>query len=166
MTGLRLVPQYHNYRLTSVEARDLVGVAAGLGMPVALPMRLEDRRQRHWLDVAPDLSAGEIESLVRACPDATFFILEGIGLENTPLVQDPKLRERVYIEISRFTSVLQSSIPRMIETAGPDRLVFGTGMVLKVPSPAVLKVEVLKASKRVKEAIAYRNAARALKIKM
>ncbi len=165
MTGLRLVPQYHNYRLAGPEGREVVNVAAELGMPVGVPMRLEDRRQRHWLDVAPDLGAGEIESAVRACPNATFFVLEGIGLENSALVQDPKLRERVYIEISRFTSVLQENLPRMVEVI-PDRLVFGTGMVLKVPSPAILKVEVLKASKRVKEGIAYRNAARVLKVKM
>jgi len=166
MTGLRLIPQYHNYRLSGGEAREAVNVATELGMPVAFPMRLEDRRQRHWLDVAPDLSAGEVEAVVRACPDATFFVLEGIGLEHSALVQDPKLRERVYIEISRFTSVLQEGIPRMIAAAGPDRLAFGTGMVLKVPTPAILKVEVLNASRKVKEAIAYRNAARALRVKM
>lgn len=166
MAGLRLVPQYHNYRLSGGEAREAVNAAAELGMPVAFPMRLEDRRQRHWLDVAPDLSAGEIEAVVRACPNATFFVLEGIGLENSALVQDPRLRGRVYIEISRFTSVLQQSIPRMIEAAGHEQLVFGTGMVLKVPTPAILKVEALKASKKVKEAISCRNAARALKVKM
>jgi predicted TIM-barrel fold metal-dependent hydrolase len=164
MAGLRLVPQYHNYRLAGPEARDAVSLASELGMPVAIPMRLEDRRQRHWLDVAPDVSAGEIESIVRACPDATFFVLEGIGLENSALVRDPQLRARVWIEISRFTSVLQESIPRLIETAA-DRLVFGTGMVLKTPSPALLKVEVLKASKKVKEDIAFRNAARVLKVR-
>jgi uncharacterized protein len=165
MPGLRLVPQYHNYRLAGPEARDLVTAASGLGMPVAIPMRLEDRRQRHWLDTAPDVSAGEIEAIARACPGAKFLVLEGIGLEGSALVRDPQLRERVWIEISRFTSVLQESIPRLVEAAA-DRLVFGTGMCLKAPSPALLKVRILKASRKVKEGIAFRNAAKALQIRM
>ncbi len=40
---------YHDFRLAGAECRELVEAATGQGLHVAIPLRLEDRRQRHWM---------------------------------------------------------------------------------------------------------------------
>jgi predicted TIM-barrel fold metal-dependent hydrolase len=47
MRGLRLVPAHHRYALTSPQCVALVNAAAARGMHIAIPLRLEDRRQQH-----------------------------------------------------------------------------------------------------------------------
>ena len=69
------------------------------------------------------------------------------------------------IEISCVASVLQRNIPALIQTAGVQHLVFGTGMPFKVPEPALLKLECLETSEgAVKRCIAWRNVAEVPKL--
>ena len=57
-----------------------------------------------------------------------------------------------------MTAVLQRNIQAFIETAGVNHLAFGTGMPFKMPSPTLLKLEVLDQQEGVREAITWRNA--------
>jgi uncharacterized protein len=146
MRGVRLFPSYHLYSLTAPECLDLVRAAASAGLHVAIPLRLEDRRQRHWMDMAADVTLGEIAALARACPEADLVVLEALGVESSPFVRDPELAgARVLFEFSRMATVLQASIPSLLDRLGPERLVFGTGLPLKYAGPAVLKLELLEA---------------------
>jgi predicted TIM-barrel fold metal-dependent hydrolase len=161
--GLRLFPYYHDYELLQDESLSLIAAATERGLPVALPMRVVDMRQRHWMDTSQNLSLSEIEAVVRRCPDMTFLILESIGVENSPLANDRELREcNVLFEISRMTSVLQKTLPGLLNALGPSKLLFGTGMPFKYPRPALLKMELLYAEQDVKEQIFYGNMARVL----
>jgi predicted TIM-barrel fold metal-dependent hydrolase len=161
--GLRLFPTYHNYRLAGPECRDLVQMATGRGLHVAIPLRLEDRRQRHWLDTTMEVSLTDVADLARACPEAEILVLEALGVENSPFVRDPSLAQaRVSFEFSRMATVLQQSIPRLLEALGPERLVFGTGMPLKYGKAALLKLELLEAPPATKEQLAHKNMERLL----
>jgi predicted TIM-barrel fold metal-dependent hydrolase len=161
--GLRLFPAYHNYRLAGTECRDLVQAATERGLHVAIPLRLEDRRGRHWLDTTAEVSLADVADLARACPEAEILVLEALGVENSSFVRDPSLAEaRVSFEFSRMTTVLQQTIPRLLETLGPERLVFGTGMPLKYGKAALLKLELLEAPPAVKERLAHENMERLL----
>ena len=44
-------------------------------MHIAIPQRIEDRRQRHWLDTTGEVSLAEIAALTRACPRAEILVL-------------------------------------------------------------------------------------------
>jgi predicted TIM-barrel fold metal-dependent hydrolase len=57
-------------------------------------------------------------------------------------------------------SLLANEIGQLIANLGAERVVFGTGMPFNYPDPALLKLEVLEASREDKEKIAWRNAAR------
>jgi predicted TIM-barrel fold metal-dependent hydrolase len=163
MAGIRLFPHYHNYKLTSGISLDMIRRAADRGMPLAIPMRMVDRRQRHWLDNVDDLPISDIESAVRECPKASFMILNGRGFQNSKLIKDENLRSGNFlIEISRMSVVLQEEIPRLMEALGPEKLAFGTGMPFKYPMPALLKMQVLDAPEQVKDKIRWENAARML----
>ena len=49
-------------------------------------------------------------------------------------------------------------IGQLIARAGADRVVFGTGMPFTYPDPALVKLEVLKASPQDKEKIRWQSA--------
>jgi predicted TIM-barrel fold metal-dependent hydrolase len=163
MRGLRLCPAHHRYALASPQCIELVLAAAGRGMHVAIPLRLEDRRQRHWMDVTDEVPLSDVAELARACPDAEIVVLEAIGVEASAFVRDPALRgARVHFEFSRMATVLQRTIPLLLERLGPRRLVFGTGMPLKIPGPAIQKLQLLEAPPQVKDQLARGNMERLL----
>lgn len=95
MSGLRLYPTWHSYALSDLCCLDLVGAATERGMVLSIPIRVEDYRQRHWLVDVPDVPLDEIATLVRACPQSQFVLLNGIGFTNSPLGQ----RERPAAEL-------------------------------------------------------------------
>jgi predicted TIM-barrel fold metal-dependent hydrolase len=160
MRGLRLYPGWHNYRLSDSRCLDLVRAAAVRGLIVSIPIRVEDHRQRSWLVDVADVSLDDVAALVRACPEARFLLLNGNGYVRTPLGrQGGGLPANYRIEISRLTALLDNEIGKLVESLGPDRLVFGTGMPFSYPDPALLKLEVLAVSPEQKERILWRNAA-------
>ncbi|NQT52776.1 amidohydrolase family protein [bacterium] len=163
MSGLRLYPTWHNYALRDRCCLDLVGATTERGMLVSIPIRAEDYRQRHWLADAPDVPLDDIATLVRACPQARFILVNGIGFVRSPLGQkDSGLPPNYCIGISRLSAVLGDEIGQLIAHLGAERIVFGTGMPFKYPDPALVKLEVLDASDEQKEAIRWQNAARLL----
>ena len=160
MTGLRLYPKWHNYQLSSQCCRELVNAATERGMVISIPIRVEDNRQRSWLLNIPDVPPEEIVELVKACPKARFILLNGIGYVKSPLGRkDNGLPANYLIEISRLSALLDNEIGQLIASLGAERLVLGTGMPFSYPDPALLKIEVLAASKEDKEKIAGQNIA-------
>ncbi len=161
LCGIRLYPHYHGYELTDSAGLDLVDAASELKWAIQVPMRVVDRRQRHRWDLAEDLRPSVFEKAFALRPQARWMVLNGSGLNGTKLASEA----RFLVEISRYTAVLQKTIQGLLETAGPRHVAFGTGMPFKVPTPQFLKLDILDVPKRVKERIAWRNAAEMLGIK-
>ena len=163
MRGLRLFPSHHRYALVAPPCVDLVRAATESGMHVAIPLRLEDRRQAHWMDATAEVRLADVAALARACPTAEIVVLEAIGVENSVFVTDPSLGDaRVSFEFSRMASVLQKTIPALLRRLGARRLIFGTGMPLKILGAALLKLQLLEAPAEVTELLARGNMNRLL----
>jgi predicted TIM-barrel fold metal-dependent hydrolase len=163
MRGLRLYPKWHNYSLADDCCLELIHQATERGMVVSIPIRVEDYRQRSWLVDVPDVPLAEIVALVKACPEARFLLLNGAGYTGSPLgKKENGLPANYWIEISRLSALLANEIGTLVTRLGADRVVFGSGMPFKYPDPALLKLEVLDAPARVREAIQSTNAARLL----
>jgi uncharacterized protein len=159
MTGLRLYPKWHNYKLSSSCCRELINAATERGMAVSIPIRVEDNRQRSWLLNVPDVPLEEIVELVKAHPKARFILLNGIGYTGSPLGRkDNGLPPNYAIELSRLSATLANELGRLITNLGADRVMFGTGMPFNYADPALVKLEVLDASEADKEKIRFRNA--------
>jgi predicted TIM-barrel fold metal-dependent hydrolase len=162
MKGLRLFPYYHDYRLNDPEALQLIEAAAGFSLPVFLPMRVVDMRQRHWFDTTENLLFADIVKVVKRFEDSvTFVIQEGIyPTENHFFDEDtPK---RVFYEISRLTSVYGKNLPQLLEKVGTERILFGTGIPFKYPEPTFLKIALLHLNEEEKAKIFYKNIAEIL----
>lgn len=163
MRGLRIYPNWHNYKLASPEALELVRDAAARRMPVSVPFRVEDRRQQSWLVDVPDVTQQEAANLVRTVPEGRFVFGNGVGFANGPLGRkDNGLPANYSIEISLLSAVLANEIGQLIQNLGEERVLFGSGMPFHYPDGALLKMEVLDAPRAVKEKIARGNAARLL----
>jgi predicted TIM-barrel fold metal-dependent hydrolase len=165
MRGLRIYPNWHNYRLSDPACEELVNAAAERGMSISIPLRVEDRRQQSWLVDVPDVDKEEIAELVRRCPKARFMLLNGSGYPGSSLGRrNSGLPANYVIEISLLTALIRNELGQLIENLGEERLVFGTGMPFHSPGPALAKLDVLDASAAVKEKIRRGNAAQLLRL--
>ena len=161
MKGLRLYPGWHRFGLLDECCLELVNEATERSMLVSIPMRVEDKRQRSWLVDVPDVPLDEVAALVKACPRARFFLLNGIGYASSPLGRRNNGSPSNYcIEISRLTVLLHDELEQLVANLGAERLVFGTGMPFNYPDPALIKLELLSAGKQDKEKILGQNAAK------
>jgi len=160
-SALRLYPTYHNYPLDGPEARAIAGAAVEAGLPISIPCRVEDIRQRHWMDAAENVEPMAVVALAESFPKGAFLITESY----LPSEVDNEIWRRMrntgcHIELSRMTSCLGANLQVACRELGPERLLFGTGYPFKTPSPAFLKLQVLDADESAKGLIAGGNAYR------
>lgn len=159
--ALRLHPIYHGYTLESAECLTIIDAVTEAGLAVSFQCRVEDLRQRHWMDVLDNLEPERVLALAEQRPKATIILLESIL--SWPRESDNWKRMHAlpfYVECSRMTSVLGKDIETMLGALGPDRVLLGTGFPFKTPSPAFLKLQCLNADEDAKSAIAGGNARR------
>jgi predicted TIM-barrel fold metal-dependent hydrolase len=161
MKGIRLYPKWHAYAPSSGSCLELIHDATERRLPVSIPLRVEDVRQRSWLVDVPDVPLGELVALVKACPRARFHLLNGIGYLGSPLGRkDNGLPGNYCIEISRLNVILHDELQQLVANLGADRLVFGTGIPFSYPDPALAKIGVMSGVDDLKEEILWRNAAK------
>lgn len=151
--ALRLAPQYHDYALGSSQAVAIAKAASGLAMPILVPQRVVDPRQRHWFDTERTIAFDEIAALCNAVPEARIIVTEtsfggGQLLKDGKSVRFPNL----YLESSRAGI---GGLPRKIAAA---RIVFGTGAPFKCVTPSLLKLENADLDERSRKRIAEGNA--------
>ena len=151
--ALRMVPQYHDYALDAPEAVALASAAAELGLPLMIPHRVVDVRQRHWFDTERTIGLDEISALCRAVPQSKIVVTES-NFTGKMLVGDDGAFQYpgLYLEGSR---VDLSSFP---ENIAAERILFGTGAPFKHVKPSLLKLETADLDPDSRERIGRRNA--------
>ncbi|GMU93426.1 MAG: hypothetical protein AMXMBFR4_24840 [Candidatus Hydrogenedentota bacterium] len=159
--AVRLYPLHHGYSLSDPAGLAVIDAATEAGLPVSLPCRVEDVRQRHWMDIVDNLDPVFVLSVAEQRPKASYLLTESI----LGFPRESDLWKRMHalgfhVEHSRMTSVLEKSIEVMVGALGPDRVLFGTGFPFKTPSPAFLKLQLLDSDAEIKEQIAGGNALR------
>lgn len=163
LKALRLVPQYHNYKLDCPEVLAMVQKAASLKLPVFIPQRIVDVRGRYWMDTEQTINLGEVGALCHAAPKARVVFTE--ALVNPEELVDKRGKARypnLYLETSRFRSAMGQQIQRMVKLIGYERVLFGSGAPFKEITPALLKLQHAALSSKEKNAVAYQNARRIL----
>jgi len=154
--ALRLAPQYHDYALASDAASAMVRAAAELGLPLLIPHRVVDVRQRHWFDTERTIDIDEIGALCEKAPQATVIVTES-RYATAALVNEAGAPRYpgLYLESSRL------AIDAFPEPFAAERILFGTGAPFKHVTPALLKVETADLQPESKARI-YAGNARAL----
>lgn len=169
MKGVRLFPQYHYYEIDGPEGRRVAEACAERGLVLSVPFRMEDIRERHWLDPGKTVDLARIANLVAAVPKATVIIPNGRGFVISPLWGREELRERpwyVDLSLTEIHYVLHRDLARkreladFIEQGGSKHLLFGTHLPFSYAGPALVKRAILPVDGETLEDISYRTAAR------
>lgn len=159
LKALRMAPQYHDYRLDSDEAIGLARAATGMGLPILVPCRVVDIRQRHWRDAERTVDLEEIFALCEAVPEARVVCTECVL--DAGLVTDQGGDARFpgfYVEMSRIASAQFQYVAGLSHALGADHVLFGSGAPFKSVTPALLKLENADLTDAEKELIAGKNA--------
>jgi hypothetical protein len=164
MKGLRLYPQYHDYKLTDPRLAKLLELAHGLKLPVAFSRWLVDERQQSWMDIGGQLTLDSLVPMMKDNP-GTFVLLNS---DLRPLKDEHLAGLRnvdVYIDTVYAAACLPRSsgfdLLRLVKELGPERFLFGSAYPFRDPISALIRLEVAKElDGATKDAIWSRNAQR------
>ena len=143
MKGIRLYPKYHDYSLNEPSFIKLVRNARDMGMIVAFTLRMFDTRgPRHWMDIKTEGVLADVMPIIRAVPDARYFILNvannmNLGKEELELFN----RTKVLMDTSGRRL---SNLGGLLKTYGTDKFAFGTHSPVLDYATGLLRIEALR----------------------
>ncbi|MGH7629048.1 MAG: amidohydrolase family protein [Gemmatimonadales bacterium] len=146
------------------EMRALVAACGDAGMPILMAVRLEDGRQRHPHDRAPELPAAAVRTLVRSHPGARFVVTHADRgfVQEVHFGSTPEEAARIWWDICWLWGPPEDHLEMLLATVGAERFVFGTGLPLRLPENALAKLDLLELDPGVRAAIEHGNAERAV----
>lgn len=156
--AVRLIPNYHQYRLTDPEAGALLTELQRREVPLFLSPRVEDERLHHWLVTTPPVSRLDIRWLLRAYPGLKIVLCnlnpDEVGFLQREIVTHPA----AYVDTS--ARMPQFYLEEMVGQLGVDRVVYGTGIPLHYPEPTLRMIGDAHLSEADRRKILYENASR------
>jgi predicted TIM-barrel fold metal-dependent hydrolase len=160
--AVRAYPTFQGLDPAGPEMRSLIGATAAAALPLILTVRLEDVRQRHPLDTAPDLSAAAIRSLARLDPHVLLIVTHADRtlIEEVHFGLAPDEARRILWDISWIWGPPEDHLRLLLTTVGLERFTFGTGMPLRIPDGAIAKLDLLALPPDARERIASGNLVR------
>ena len=161
---VRCDPTHYGLEPTGPEMRVLVAACGAARLPLMLAVRLEDARQRHPNDRAPELSAAAVRALIRSDEDVRLVITHAdrAFIEEVHFGSTPEEAARLWWDVSWIWGPPEDHLATLLETIGVHRFVFGTGQPLRLPETSVAKLDLLDLATAQRAAIESENATRGL----
>jgi len=156
--AVRLIPNYHGYRLYDDEALALVSKVQGYGLPVIITIRMQDERSHHWRMVVDPVSPDEVRFLMRELPHGKYVLSNIRYPEVVQIRRELEEVEEGVWEISYKPPAFL--VEQAVETFGAERILYGTRVPLQYPESILLMVREAQVSHEVKEMILAGNARR------
>jgi hypothetical protein len=158
--AVRCDPTYYALDPTGTEMRSLVQTTAGENMALMMAVRLEDTRQRHPNDRAPELPAAAVRTLLRTDPALRLLITHADRsfIEEVHFGSTPDESARIWWDICWIWGPPEDHLETLLRTVGVDRFVFGTGQPLRLPENSVAKLDLLALNPEHRSAIESENA--------
>ena len=151
--AVRLLPEYHNYKLSDNAAAEIITAAAELNMLVVIPNEIVNYRQRHWMESGIPLGCAALLETAKKFPQAKFLFTETAFADN-PAEPYP---ENIWFEMSRFQCCFRDTLNKFIAQVGADHVLFGSGSPFKEIEPALIKFRNIKLEKTGLDLIAKNN---------
>ena len=165
MKGIRIYPQYNDYKLTDTASIEMIKAARDLGVIIAFTVRMVDRRLRHWMDINDVWNVSDLIPVIKEVPDAKYMIL---NISNGMQLNDDET------ELLRKTNVLFDTSGRnfnygasLIEMLGKEKFAFGSHTPVLDPLTGLIRIEALReneADEAAKDMFRSGNARRMLNI--
>jgi hypothetical protein len=162
--AVRCDPCWYGLDPGGPELRVLAAACAAARLPLVLAVRLEDARQRHPNDVAPELPAAAVRALIRSDSDLRLVVTHAdrAFVEEVHFGSTTSEASRIWWDISWIWGPPEEHLATVLGTIGADRFVFGTGQPLRLPEAAVAKLDLLELPAVERERIESRNVLDAL----
>ena len=129
--------------------RMLAAECGELGLPLQMAVRLEDGRQRHPHDRAPELTPANVRALIRSSENVRLLITHADRdfIEQVHFGSTPREAERILWDICWIWGPPEDHLELLLATVGLERFAFGTGMPLRIPENSLAKLDLLDLSK-------------------
>ncbi|MDP6775761.1 MAG: amidohydrolase family protein [Candidatus Latescibacteria bacterium] len=164
MKGVRLCPAYHDYSVDGPESRGALQACKDRGLPVFIPGRIEDPRQRSWMDPGRTVDAQGITNLMKAVPGATVVASNlRAGFSGLSLWNDEEVRDQDWF-LDLSLAEVHNSLGPLAEASGSGHLVFGTHVPFSYPGCALVKLHQIEVDEAGRGEIMHENAERILNI--
>jgi predicted TIM-barrel fold metal-dependent hydrolase len=124
-----------------------------------MAVRLEDARQRHPNDRAPELPAAAVRALVRTDPTVRLIITHADRsfVEEVHFGSTPEESSRIWWDICWIWGPPEDHLETLLRTVGSERFVFGSGQPLRLPETSVAKLDLMSLSPAQRSAIESEN---------
>lgn len=157
--AVRVDPTFYGLDPIGADMRALVRAAGERGVRVVMAVRLEDGRQRHPHDSAPELAPWAIRALIRADPRLRLLVTHADRelIEQVHWGATPAESSRILWDISWIWGPPEDHLEHLLRTVGAERFCFGTGMPLRIPENSAAKLDLLECSAADKSAIESGN---------
>jgi uncharacterized protein len=161
--AVRCDPTFYAIDPAGAAMRRLVAACGEAAKLLALAVRLEDGRQRHPHDRAPELPAAAVRALIRSHDRTRLLVTHAHRdfIEEVHFGSTPDEASRIWWDISWIWGPPADDLATLLETVGVDRFVFGTGQPLRLPEASVAKLDLLDLGTEERALIESRNAERA-----
>lgn len=158
MKGIRLYPRYHGYTPDHPSCVELVKMARDKGLPVALSLRMVDRRPSSWLDLEKEWALKDVMPIIRSVPDAAYLILNVANSTALDAEDSAQLKSsRVIMDTSGRAL---TDLGGLLRIYGPEKFAFGTHSPILDYCTGLLRIEALRedeAGSEAKEAMRSGN---------
>jgi hypothetical protein len=157
--AVRCDPTYYGLDPAGPQMQALVRACSAEKVPLMLSVRLEDARQRHPHDRAPELPPWAVRSLVRSDPGVRLLVTHA----DRPFVEEVHFgstaeeSSRILWDICWIWGPPEDHLGTLLRTVGIERFVFGTGQPLRLPENSVAKLDLLDLAPEQRKAIESEN---------
>ena len=158
--AVRCDPTHYGLDPGGAEMRVLAAACGAARLPLLMAVRLEDARQRHPGDRAPELSAAAVRALIRSDGDVRLVVTHADRgfIEEVHFGSTPEEAARIWWDIAWLWGPPEDHLETLLTTVGVDRFVFGTGQPLRMPETSVAKLDLLDLTVAQRAAIESHNA--------
>jgi hypothetical protein len=157
--AVRADPTFYGLAPIGAEMLALAIACGEAGLPLQLTVKLEDGRQRHPNDGAPDLAPWAIRGLVRSSPSVRLVVTAADRefIEQVHFGSTDDEGGRILWDVSWIWGPPEDHLTHLVTTLGPDRFCFGTGMPLRIPENSIAKLDLAGFPPEVRSAIESGN---------
>ncbi len=157
--AVRCDPGYYGLGPAGSELRVLAAACGAARLPLLLAVRLEDTRQRHPNDRAPELPAAAVRALLRSDEDVRVIVTHAdrAFIEEVHFGSMSEEAARIWWDISWLWGPPEDHLEMLLGTVGVERFVFGTGQPLRLPETSIAKLDLLELSGEQRAAIESHN---------
>ncbi|MDZ7374787.1 MAG: amidohydrolase [candidate division KSB1 bacterium] len=156
--GVRLLPSYHGYSLLSGLVRQTLALLTDNGVPLVLPLRVEDERHQHPACTVPALTPDTVlQWLGSVKPQIPIVLQMGRFEEWRRIARELGKDAPVYFDLS-FVNGPDGALETLADLVTPARLLFGTRFPLQYPEAKLEQLVLADLAEEDKQMIGQRNA--------